>query len=126
VAVLNIETVVHDWGVVLAPVGAIDSATVLTFEAELRRAESYGLAVVVVDLGGVDFIGSSGLTALWSAQERAGLRGWRLVLAGCGSQIMRVLEITGLNRHFEIVTDLADLREAETGHQAASDERCRE
>jgi anti-anti-sigma regulatory factor len=54
------------------------------------------------------------------------LRGWRLVLAGCGSQIMRVLEITGLNRHFEIVTDLADLREAKTGHQAASDERCRE
>jgi anti-sigma B factor antagonist len=126
VAFLNVETVVHDWGVVVAPVGAIDSATVLCFDAELRRAESYGLGVVVVDLSGVGFIGSSGLTALWSAQERAHSRGWRLALAGCGGQIMRVLEMTGLDRHFEIVTDLAELREAETGRQDRSDERCRE
>jgi anti-sigma B factor antagonist len=126
VAFLNVETVVHDWAVVVAPVGAIESATVLTFEAELWRAESYGLGVVVIDLGGVEFIGSSGLTALWSAQERARSRGWRLALAGLGSQLMRVLEITGLDRHFEVVTDLADLREAETGRQDTSDERRRE
>jgi anti-sigma B factor antagonist len=126
VAFVNVETVVHDWAVVVAPVGEIDAATVRTFDAELRRAESYGLAVVVVELGGVEFIGSSGLTALWSAQERARSRGGRLALAGCGRQIMRVLEMTGLDRHFEIVTDLADLREAETGRQATSDEPCRE
>jgi anti-anti-sigma regulatory factor len=39
---------------------------------------------------------------------------------------MRVFEITGLDQHFEIVTDLADLCEAETRRQAPSDERCRE
>jgi anti-sigma B factor antagonist len=114
VAFLNIDTVVHDWAVVVAPVGAIDSATVLTFDAELRRAEDYGLAVLVVDMDRVEFIGSTGLTALWSAHERSRSRGWRLALARCSSQIMRVLEITGTDRHFEIVADLADLREAET------------
>jgi anti-sigma B factor antagonist len=110
VAFLNIETVVHDQAVVVAPVGEIDVATVRAFDAELRRVESYGLDAVVVDLRGVEFIASSGLTALWSAQQRARSRGWRLALAGGGWQVMRVLEITGLNRHFEIVSDPADLR----------------
>jgi anti-sigma B factor antagonist len=109
VALLNIETVVHDDAVVVAPDGDIDAATVRAFDAELRRAERYGLGAVVVDLRGVKFIGSSGLTALWSAHERARSHGWRLVLAGCGRQVMRVLELTGLDRHFEIVTDPADL-----------------
>jgi anti-sigma B factor antagonist len=126
VAFLNVETVVHDWAVVVAPIGAIDSATVRTFDAELRRAESDGLGAIVVDLGGVEFMGSSGLTALWSAKKRARSHGWRLALAGCGSQLMRVLEITGFDRHFEIVSDPADLREAETGRQATSIERIRE
>jgi anti-sigma B factor antagonist len=115
VAFLNIQTAVHDEAVVVAPVGEIDMATVRAFDAELRRVESYGLGAVVVDLRGVDFIGSSGLTALWSAQGRALSGGWRLALAGCGWHVMRVLEITRLDRHFEIVTDLADLREPETG-----------
>ena len=109
-AFLNIETVVHDEAVVVAPVGEIDAATVRALDAELRRVESYGLGAVVVDLRGVEFIGSSGLTALWSAQERARSRGRRLALARCGWQVTRVLEITGLDRHFEIVTDLTDLR----------------
>lgn len=122
---MNVETVVHDWAVVVAPVGPIDSAKVRTFDAELRRAERYGLAIVVVDLRGVQFIGSSGLTALWSAQERARSRGGRLALARCGEQIMRVLEITGLDRHFEIVTDITDLREGETGPRGLSGEHCR-
>ena len=107
---MNIETVVHDEAVVVAPVGEIGAATVRALDAELRRVESYGLGAVVVDLRGVEFIGSSGLTALWSAQERARSRGWRLALARCGWQVTRVLEITGLDRHFEIVTDLTDLR----------------
>jgi hypothetical protein len=42
VTFLNVETVVHDWAVVVAPVGDIDAATVRTFDAELRRAESHG------------------------------------------------------------------------------------
>jgi anti-sigma B factor antagonist len=125
VAFLKVETVVHDGAVVVAPVGDIDLATVLAFDAELRRAESYGLGVVVVDLRGVMFIGSSGLTALWSARERARSRGWRLALAGCSRHVMRLLKITGLDRHFEIVTDLADLRDAQSGRQDASTERFR-
>jgi anti-sigma B factor antagonist len=112
VACVKIETVFHDQAVVVAPVGEIDAATVRAVDAELRRVESHRLSAVVVDLRGVDFIGSSGLTALWSAHERARSRGWRLALAGCGWQVTRVLEITGLDRHFEIVTDLADLRDA--------------
>jgi anti-sigma B factor antagonist len=115
---LKIETVVHDWAVVVAPVGEIDMATAHAFDAEMRRVESYGLGAVVVDFRGVEFISSSGLNALCSALGRARSRGWRLALAGCGWQVMRVLEITGLDRHFEIVTDLADLRQAEPGRQA--------
>jgi anti-sigma B factor antagonist len=109
VAFLNIEIVVHDGAVVVAPVGEIDLATVRALDAALRRAESYGLGAVVVDLRGVEFIGSSGLTALWSAQERAHSRGWSLAVAGCGSHVRHVLEITGLDRHFEVVTDLPNL-----------------
>jgi anti-sigma B factor antagonist len=57
---------------------------------------------VVVDLEGVDFIDSAGLGVLVGGLERARTRDGDLVLVATGRSVVRVLELTGLTRLFEL------------------------
>ena len=57
---------------------------------------------IVVDLEGVDFIDSAGLGVLVAGRERARGEDGDLVLVATGRSVLKVLELTGLNRVFEI------------------------
>jgi len=57
---------------------------------------------VVVDLEGVDFIDSAGLGVLVGGLKRARSTAGELVLVATGRSVVRVLELTGLTRVFEI------------------------
>ena len=57
---------------------------------------------VVVDLEGVDFIDSAGLGVLVGGLKRARDSKGELVLVATGRSVLRVLELTGLTRVFEI------------------------
>ena len=57
---------------------------------------------VVVDLEGVDFIDSAGLGVLVGGLKRARSYHGQLVLVATGRSVIRVLELTGLTRVFEI------------------------
>jgi anti-sigma B factor antagonist len=57
---------------------------------------------VVVDLEGVDFIDSAGLGVLLGGRDRARDAGGDLALVATGQGVIRVLELTGLTRVFEI------------------------
>jgi anti-sigma B factor antagonist len=57
---------------------------------------------VVVDLEGVDFIDSAGLGVLLGGLERARGAGGDLTLVATGQGVIKVLELTGLTRVFEI------------------------
>lgn len=57
---------------------------------------------VVVDLEGVDFIDSAGLGVLAGGLKRARTVEGDLVLVATGRSVMKVLELTGLTRVFEI------------------------
>lgn len=57
---------------------------------------------VVIDLGGVSFIDSSGLRSLLGASRRAHDRGSSVVLRSVGPEVARLLEITGTARLFDI------------------------
>ena len=57
---------------------------------------------VVVDLEGVEFIDSAGLGVLLGGLERARAAAGDLALVATGQSVIRVLELTGLNRVFEI------------------------
>ena len=57
---------------------------------------------VVVDLEGVDFIDSAGLGMLVGGLKRARGNDGDLVLVATGRSVVKVLELTGLTRVFEI------------------------
>jgi len=57
---------------------------------------------VVVDLEGVEFIDSAGLSVLLGGRERARGADGDLSLVATGQGVIKVLELTGLTRVFEI------------------------
>ena len=62
---------------------------------------------IIVDLEGVDFIDSAGLGVLVGGLKRARMHGDDLVLVATGRSVLKVLEITGLTRVFDIHTTRA-------------------
>ena len=70
-------------------------------EALLSIANS-GEHRVVVDLGNVTFVDSTGLSALVGARKRFRSIDGEIILRRPGAGVLRVLEITGLSRVFTI------------------------
>jgi anti-sigma B factor antagonist len=82
--------------VVLEVVGEVDAFTAPLLEACLHsQSGRRGPAELVVDLGGVTFLGAAGIAALAQAHRRCRARAARLVLR-CGQQGLRPLQRTGL------------------------------
>lgn len=61
---------------------------------------------VVVELSGLEFLDSTGLSALIVARRRADRLGTGLGLAGARGAVRRVLEITELDRHLGSYDDV--------------------
>ena len=82
--------------------GEIDIAGGPVLDAAILEREPTA-AEVVIDLGNVSFIDSSGLRSLLGAARRARARDGRVVLRNVGPEIARLLEITGTTEQFVIV-----------------------
>ena len=80
--------------------GDIDVAGGPILEAALLTAD--GTSPLVIDLGDVYFIDSSGLRCLLGASRRARDRGTTVVLRKVGSEVLRLLQITGTTEQFSI------------------------
>ena len=87
-------------GGVIVVHGDIDVAGGPILDAAILDRENDGS--VVIDLGDVFFIDSSGLRSLLGASRRARTRGANVVLRHVGSEVLRLLEITGTTEHFSI------------------------
>jgi anti-anti-sigma factor len=97
-----------DGAVVLRLRGELDLATVSELSEQLGRAE-HDASVVVVDLSGLEFMDSTGVSVLANTDRRARERGRRFVVVRGGRQVQRVLELTGLDRCLEIVDCARDV-----------------
>jgi anti-sigma B factor antagonist len=91
-----------DGMVVLRLRGELDLATASELSEQLGRAE-HDARVVVIDLRGLEFMDSTGVALLASADRRARERGGRLVVVRGGRQVQRLFELTGLDGRLEIV-----------------------
>ena len=80
---------------VVALLGELDIAGASTLEDELLRVEATDAAKIVVDLGSLDFIDSTGIRLIVMAADRCGTAG-RLKLLRGPKQVHRVFEITDL------------------------------
>lgn len=75
--------------------GELDLASANAMEERLAAIEEQRPARVVIDLGGLAFIDSSGLRVLLLADSRARESGFELVLAPGPESVQRVFEMTG-------------------------------
>jgi anti-anti-sigma factor len=75
--------------------GELDLASADAMEERLAAIEEQRPARVVIDLGGLAFIDSSGLRVLLLADSRARESGFELVLVPGPEPVQRVFEMTG-------------------------------
>jgi anti-sigma B factor antagonist len=80
--------------------GEIDMAGGPVLEAAILDCEGDG--PLIIDLAQVSFIDSSGLRSLLEASRRARARGSSIHLRRVGSEVARLLDITGTTDQFEV------------------------
>ena len=73
-----------------------------------------GENTIIVQLGHVRFIDSSGLGALLSGYKNAAAKSGKLALSNVQPQVLSMFELTRLNRVFEIYVDLNEVFDNET------------
>ena len=82
--------------------GEVDLATAADFSGALQEAFSGGRPAVVVDLAGVHFMGSEGLSSLLNALRRLTRARRRLVLVVPDGPVLHLLRTTRMVGTFEV------------------------
>ena len=89
-------------GIALVAVdGELDLATAEAFGDRLVRLIDGGCPRLVVDVAGLTFCDSSGLSALLRATKHASSAGGNVTLVGIRPQLSHIMQITDLDRQFE-------------------------
>ena len=104
---LGVETTEYGGAAVLVLRGEIDIATAPQFRQAMVEAADRVGAVVVVDLDQVEFIDSTGLGVLVGGLKRARTSGGDLVLVCTQPRILRLLEVTRLDRALDVYESVA-------------------
>lgn len=87
-------------GIRLVVRGDLDLASADELQARLSALGTTG-ADVALDLSEITFLDSSGLRVLAKSLQLAASEGWRLTICpNVPQQAMRVIEMTGLRKHF--------------------------
>jgi anti-sigma B factor antagonist len=97
------EDTVDDRTHVITVSGEIHVSTAPTFSRRLNDAIGQGKTAVVLDLAGVTFIDSTGLSVLLNGLRRVTRRGGRMAIVCTNPTVLRLFEITRLDTTFEIV-----------------------
>jgi anti-anti-sigma factor len=94
----------RDGVTVLAVAGEIDTQTTDELRAAVDDLDVSHLTLVL-DLHGVDFVDSSGLGALLGIKKQQERAGGHLRLARLSESVTRIIEITKMDRVFEVADD---------------------
>lgn len=97
---------INDFSVLSILEDRVDAHNSAELKAYLMQLIENGEHRLIIQLGGVRFIDSSGLGALLSGNKNIALKGGRLVLVNIQKQVLSMFELTRLNRVFEIVADI--------------------
>jgi anti-sigma B factor antagonist len=89
--------------VVIALRGELDLASAPLLQSEIESSEIVTAKMVVLDLGELKFIDSTGLRVLLSAHECSRERGQEFAVTQGSPQVQRLLSITGVGGHFRII-----------------------
>jgi anti-anti-sigma factor len=92
----NVEQRVERGAMVLSISGELDLAASPTMEKRLEQVFTDSISQLIIDLRALEFIDSTGLSVLVKANQRAEDTGCRFGLVNGGSQVRRLLSLTGI------------------------------
>ena len=87
--------------------GEIHLTSAPRFAEHLTTAIESGRTAIVLDMSGVEFIDSTGLSVLLNGLRLVGQRGGRLALVCTNPTVLRLFQITHLDDTFDIFGDRA-------------------
>jgi anti-anti-sigma factor len=90
-------------GVTVTVAGDVDISTVGPLERARDKALANSPSRVLIDLSGVRFIDSSGLKFLIETDRLSRAGGWKLQLVRPAQTAMRVLVVTGVEKHLPFI-----------------------
>jgi anti-sigma B factor antagonist len=106
--------------------GEVHVSTAPEFSERLNDAITGGKTGVIIDMTGVDFIDSTGLSVLLNALRRVTRAHGTLALAVSNPTVLRLFEITRLDSTFDILPDreaaIARVRRGQDGNGPAGDD----
>jgi anti-anti-sigma factor len=102
---------VHSEGgaTVVALAGELDIAAAPALEERLETVFADEPSRLVFDLRGLEFIDSTGLSVLVKANQRAETAGLPFGLAGGGTQVRRLLSLTGIAERLTVADEPSEL-----------------
>lgn len=100
---MRVQTELRNDEIWLKPVGALDAAGARVVRTETAALNLSGTPNVTVDLSDVPFLDSSGLGALIALAKKAARQGGRVRLFRPGEQPLRLVQLTHLDRFFEVL-----------------------
>ena len=89
--------------------GSLDLVRAYEFDEAMRRIERDAPGRVLIDLRGLEFLDTTGLSRLGALRRRCRRTGRRLVLVRGSQSVQRLFAVTAMNEHFEVVRDPAEL-----------------
>jgi anti-sigma B factor antagonist len=96
---------------VLSVAGELDHFTAPRLRAALEEVPFGPGAEVIIDLSGLEYCDSTGLTVLVTAYHKADGSGSGLALAGLRPELVRVFDIVGLDQLFTVHPTVGDALE---------------
>ena len=106
-ALLELDTDQTDGQTMLTLRGELDISSAPVLEEALSRVEAAAPPVLLIDLRGLDFMDSTGLRTVVSADHRAREQGRRLCIVRGPEPVDRIFSVTRLDERLELVDDPA-------------------
>jgi anti-sigma B factor antagonist len=95
--------------------GELDVTTAPSLREHILGQLAPGKTKIVIDMSRVPFVDSTGLSTLIVVHHEATARGGSVRLACAPRSVLRVIQITRLDRLFELYDDVCDALEAAMG-----------
>jgi anti-sigma B factor antagonist len=97
---------------VVQPAGDLDLATAPRLQRVLRELLDEGRTRILMDMGGVTFVDSSGLGILVGAYKAARARGGDVKFANASREVRKLFQITRTDRYLAFYARVEDARTA--------------
>lgn len=92
---------------VLAPEGLIDNAGGTQLRREVSELIDAGIETILIDFTNITFMDSSGLGAIVAILQRVRTKSANLYLCSLNDQVKMIMELTKMDKVFDILTDRA-------------------